>query len=109
MNFSAAFDLTLKEFGLTGKSIATKAGLREATVSNFRNGGDIRKESLEKLIEALPADAKQYLFLKVFVGDLNPQGIATLLSLLAGRLKDVDTETQDNIEGSVISRSPVSA
>lgn len=108
MDFSKAFDLTLKEFGLTGKAVAINAGLREATVSNFRNGSDIRTDSLEKLIKALPPDAKQFLFLKVFVDDLNPPAIATMLGLLAGRLKESQSAS-DYIEKSVIPQSPVSA
>lgn len=108
MDFSKAFDLTLKEFGLTGKAVAIDAGLREATVSNFRNGSDIRTDSLEKLIKALPPDAKQFLFLKIFVDDLNPPAIATMLGLLAGRLKE-SQGAPDYIEKSVIPQSPVSA
>ncbi|MEN8444086.1 MAG: helix-turn-helix transcriptional regulator [Cyanobacteria bacterium J06555_13] len=107
MDFSNAFDLTLKEFGLTGKAVAINAGLREATVSNFRNGSDIRTDSLEKLIKALPPEAKQFLFLKVFVDDLNPPAIATMLGLLAGRLKESQRDP-DYIDKSVISQSPVS-
>ena len=108
MNFSEAFDLTLKEFGLTGKSLAISTGLREATVSNFRNGSDIRSDNLEKLLGALPPEAKQFLFLKVFVDDLNPEGIATMLSLLAGRLKETQSSAEHN-QTSVIPQSPVSA
>ncbi|EKU97124.1 hypothetical protein Lepto7375DRAFT_0998 [Leptolyngbya sp. PCC 7375] len=108
MNFSKAFDLTLKEFGLTGKAVAVNAGVREATVSNFRNGSDIRTDSLEKLIKALPPDAKQFLFLKVFVDDLNPPAIATMLGLLAGRLKETQGVPEHSQE-SVISQSPISA
>lgn len=107
MDFSNAFDLTLKEFSLTGKAVAIDAGLREATVSNFRNGSDIRTDSLEKLIKALPPEAKQFLFLKVFVDDLNPPAIATMLGLLAGRLKESQRDP-DYIDKSVISQSPVS-
>ncbi|MDV3351449.1 helix-turn-helix transcriptional regulator [Leptothoe sp. ISB3NOV94-8A] len=107
MNFSEAFDLTLKEFGLTGKSLAISTGLREATVSNFRNGSDIRSDNLEKLLSALPPEAKQFLFLKVFVDDLNPDGIATMLGLLAGRLKETQS-SPEYIEKSVIPQSPVS-
>lgn len=102
MNFSNAFDLTLRKFGLTGKSLAISTGLREATVSNFRNGSDIRSDNLEKLIGALPPEAKQFLFLKVFVDDLNPDAIATMLGLLASRLKE--TQGSEAIaENSVIS------
>ena len=108
MNFSEAFDLTLKEFGLTGKSLAISTGLREATVSNFRNGSDIRSDNLEKLLGALPPEAKQFLFLKVFVDDLTPDGIATMLSLLAGRLKETQGSAEHN-QKSVIPQSPVSA
>lgn len=104
MDFSKAFDLTLKEFGLTGKAVAIDAGVREATVSNFRNGSEIRTDSLEKLIKALPPDAKQFLFLKVFVDDLNPPAIATMLGLLAGRLKETQS-SEDHIETSVVSPS----
>lgn len=107
MDFSKAFDLTLKEFGLTGKAVASNAGLREATVSNFRNGSDIRTDSLEKLIKALPPDAKQFLFLKIFVDDLNPHVIATMLGLLAGRLKESQGD-KEYIEKPVIPQSPVS-
>lgn len=108
MDFSNAFDLTLKEFGLTGKAVAIDAGVREATVSNFRNGSEIRTDSLEKLIKALPPDAKQFLFLKVFVDDLNPQAIATMLGLLAGRLKESQGDP-DYTKKSVIPQSPMSA
>lgn len=108
MNFSKAFDLTLKEFGLTGKAVAISAGVREATVSNFRNGSDIRTDSLEKLIKALPPDAKQFLFLKVFVDDLNPSAIATMLGLLAGRLKETQG-SENHMTSSVVSPTLTSA
>ncbi|ESA36032.1 hypothetical protein N836_09115 [Leptolyngbya sp. Heron Island J] len=108
MNFSKAFDLTLKEFGLTGKSLAISTGLREATVSNFRNGSDIRSDNLEKLIGALPPEAKQFLFLKVFVDDLTPEAIATMLGLLASRLKETQS-SEDHMDSSVVSPSLTSA
>lgn len=107
MNFSNAFDLTLKKFGVTGKSIAISTGLREATVSNFRHGSDIRSDNLEKLIEALPAEAKEFLFLKVFVDDLTTEGIATMLMLLASRLKETESSVK-HTETSVIPQSPMS-
>ncbi len=108
MNFSNAFDLTLKEFRLTGKSLAISTGLREATVSNFRNGSDIRSDNLEKLIGALPPEAKQFLFLKVFVDDLNADGIATMLSLLADRLKETQ-DSKGHMKNSVVSTTLTSA
>ena len=108
MNFSNAFDLTLKQFSITGKALATEAGLREATVSTFRNGGEIRKANLEKLLQALPPEAKQFLFLNLLTDDLNSQGIASLLGMLSTRLKESQSN-EEHTSDSVISRSPVSA
>ena len=89
MKFSEAFNLTLEEFGITGKEVAKNAGVREATVSDFRRGNrEIQTGNLEKLIGALPMDAKQFLFLKLLVGGMNVQGMATLLSAIACQLKD---------------------
>ena len=98
MKFSEAFNLTLEEFGITGKEVAQRAGVREATVSDFRRGNrEIQTGNLEKLIGALPTDAKQFLFLKLLVGGMNAQGIATLLSAIAHQIKN-DNNSLDSAE-----------
>lgn len=89
MNFSDAFDQTLTHFSIKGKDIAAESGLTEAAVSRFRNGEqDIKASSLEKLLAALPAEAKQYLFFKLLVGEMDQTGIATLLNAIAHHLRE---------------------
>jgi transcriptional regulator with XRE-family HTH domain len=89
MNFSDAFDQTLTHFSIKGKDIAAESGLTEAAVSRFRNGDqDIKASSLEKLLAALPVEAKQYLFFKLLVGEMDQGGIATLLSAIAHHLRE---------------------
>jgi transcriptional regulator with XRE-family HTH domain len=94
MGFSDAFDQTLTEFKIKGKEMAALSGLSEAAISEFRRGErEIKSGSLEKLFSALPNDAKQYLFFKILVGEMDQKGIATLLSAIAYHLRSENTET----------------
>ena len=52
-------------YGLTGADLAEKSGLTTAQVSKFRNGGEIRTDSLEKLLASMPDDAREYMMLLV--------------------------------------------
>jgi predicted transcriptional regulator len=93
MKFSEALNATLEEFGLSAKTIAQESGIREATLSEFRRGKkEIHTDNLERLIRALPQEAKQYLFFKLLVVQMDKQGIATLLSAIAYHLKTENTE-----------------
>lgn len=101
MNFSQAFDLTLKDCGITGKSIADKSGVSQQMISNFRRGQQrIYTDSLEKIIKALPQKAQNYfysLLLKQSVRDrcptaleliseMNPFELAELLNAIAASI-----------------------
>jgi hypothetical protein len=67
--------------------------------SRFRRGErDIQAESLERLIMALPPDARQYLFFKLAVGDMDQKGIATLLNAIAYHLKSENSEIPHMIQ-----------
>jgi transcriptional regulator with XRE-family HTH domain len=99
MGFSDAFDQTLIEFGIKGKEMAARSGLTEAAISEFRRGErEIKSGSLEKLFTALPNDAKQYLFFKLLIGEMDQKGIATLLSAIAYHLKSEKPEFSDTIQ-----------
>jgi transcriptional regulator with XRE-family HTH domain len=52
-------------YGLTGADLAEKSGLTTAQISKFRNGGELRTDSLEKLLAAMPNDAQEYMMLLV--------------------------------------------
>lgn len=99
MKFSDSFDDTLKQFKITAKDLAGKSGVAESSISRFRRGErEIQSDSLERLIGALPQDAKQYLFCKLFVGEMDKQGIATLLSAIATHLKTEQSQTPHPIQ-----------
>ena len=105
MKFCEAFNATLEEFRLSAKEISATSGVREATISEFRRGRrEIQTDSLERLIGALPTDAKQYLFLKVLIGEMDARGMASLLNAVAYRLRSGNTETPHTTEvGSALS------
>ncbi len=72
MNFSDAFKETLFRFDLKGAEIAARSGLTTAQVSQFRQGKNIRTDSLEKVLAALSPDARRFMLDLVAEGDQLP-------------------------------------
>lgn len=62
VRFSEAFKETMFRFDLTGAEIAERSGLTTAQISQFRNGRNIRIDNLERILAALPLNAREYLF-----------------------------------------------
>ena len=60
--FSKAFEKVMSRYKLSGAELAGISGLSAAQVSRFRNGGNLRIDSLEKLLWALPIEAYNYFF-----------------------------------------------
>lgn len=93
MKFSEALNQTLEEFHLSGKLLAQEAGVREATLSEYRRSKrEIHTDNLERLITALPPEAKQYLFVKLLIGELDKRGISVLLNAIAHHIKTESIE-----------------
>ena len=65
MEFSEAFRETMFRFNLKGSDIAERSGLTQAQVSDFRNGKNLRIDSVERILKALPSDARSYLLEQV--------------------------------------------
>ena len=64
MNQREALNKTIKVFGLKAVDIADRAGMPESDFSKFRNGkNDILTERFFRIAQALPADARSYLFM----------------------------------------------
>ncbi|CAA9281142.1 hypothetical protein AVDCRST_MAG92-3553 [uncultured Coleofasciculus sp.] len=61
MRFSEAFRETIFRFRLKGISLARRSGLTPKQISTFQNGGNLRIDSVEKILEALPKPAKAYM------------------------------------------------
>jgi len=92
--FGAALDETMKQFGIKGTTIAELASLQEQQVSEFRRGiRGLKTENLERVIEALPPEARHFLFFKVFVRNMSDRDISNLLSAIALELRNSDEVT----------------
>jgi transcriptional regulator with XRE-family HTH domain len=61
MRFSEAFRETMFRFKLKGIEIAKQSQLTPNQISTFQNGGNLRIDSVEKILEALPKPAKKYM------------------------------------------------
>ena len=63
MNLSEAFDKSLRKFKITARWLSEKSGVSEKMISLFRNSRQrIYTDSLEKLIDAFPPEARLYFF-----------------------------------------------
>lgn len=73
MRFSEAFRETLFRFKLKGINVARRSGVTPKQISTFQNGGNLRIDSVEKILEALPKKAKKYMLSLVAQDEsLNP-------------------------------------
>lgn len=107
MNFSQALDLTLKDFGITARSIAEKSQVSEQMISRFRLGKqNIYTNNLEKIIQALPEKAQSHFYsllleqsvrdrcpsAKELTSKMNPIELAELLNAIAKQLVQQTSE-----------------
>jgi len=98
MLYQEAFNQTIEHFRLSARDIASKAGMHESSVSNFRTGRkDLNLETWERLMSALPEEARQYIYLKVLVGTITNRGISVLLSAISDRImQESESEAVDS-------------
>lgn len=62
INFSKAFNQTLNQLGIPAKAVAAQSGVSEVIISRFRNGQQIKTETLSRLLECLSDEARNYFF-----------------------------------------------
>jgi transcriptional regulator with XRE-family HTH domain len=87
--FSEAFNETLEKFKISGREIAARSGLREATISQFRHGKQaILSDGLERIIKALPPEARNYMFFRALIGNVSNQDIYLFLNAIALTIKE---------------------
>lgn len=60
MEFAAAFRETLHHFRIKGEEVAQRSGLPASRISAFRNGTNVRAQNIEKILDALPLEARYY-------------------------------------------------
>lgn len=83
MKISKAFDKTLKNFGINARRLSEQSGVSEKMISLFRNDRQrIYSDSFEKLLDALPIEARLY-----FLIQLSENKLAALDQLSEGEIK----------------------
>ncbi|MEM7555207.1 MAG: helix-turn-helix transcriptional regulator [Cyanobacteria bacterium P01_A01_bin.84] len=97
MNFNQAFDTTLKEFKINAKQLAEKSGITPQSISDFRRGKkNIQTDSLEKLLEFLPIEARIYFFSLLLgkgilaghlVAGMNNEQMSDVMMAIANKIK----------------------
>jgi transcriptional regulator with XRE-family HTH domain len=70
MTFATALKRTMFEFGLTGVELSRRSGVSKNTISAFRQGSQsLTVENLEKLLGAMPEEARKYFFSELEHGE----------------------------------------
>jgi transcriptional regulator with XRE-family HTH domain len=86
--FSEALNETLDSFKISNRELAVKSGLREATISQFRQGKRaIPSDSLEKIIKALSPKASNYLFFTVLTISVSDEEVYLFFMEVAQAMK----------------------
>ena len=121
MKLDIAFDKSLKKFKLSAAWLSRQSSVSEKIISQFRNGHQrIYTETLEKLVEALPIEAKLYFFgllaednieaklteslrdknidWKLLISNANAQDMEEILLAMAERWSQMKSKKQDKKE-----------
>lgn len=69
MDFYVAFNETLRRFDLNAVDLANERGLSMQRISQFKNGFNIRIDTLQKLLNAMPPEAKRHMLSLVADGE----------------------------------------
>lgn len=96
MNFVAALNSTIEEFNIKNRELSRLSGVDESSISRYRNGTrDLQAETLQKIISALPKQAREYFYFRCLLSDIDEDGVATLLIALGQRIKRSNTQQVD--------------
>jgi DNA-binding Xre family transcriptional regulator len=105
IDIGGSFDKTLSRFGINATWLSRESGVNAQMISRFRNDKEIQTDTLEKLLEPLPMEVKEYFFalllgqqvkakveqdrkvdLEKLVDELDSDELAGLIYLISGRL-----------------------
>jgi transcriptional regulator with XRE-family HTH domain len=89
MKFSEAFRQTMFHFDLSGVEIAERSGISTAQISNFRHGKNLRIDTLERILNALPQEARVYMLNLVAQSESDPSPV----------VRDYEADPEDGADG----------
>jgi len=85
--FAKALDETIDHFKLSATEISKRTGITQATISTMRSGKtDPKLSTFEAIIDALPPEARRYMFFEKFLLDLQDGDVPMLLNAIAARV-----------------------
>ena len=94
ISFVQAFNETLLYFKITAKDMSARSGVRESTISEFRTGkSEARISTLEALVNALPDEARNYMFFKALLTKISNRDVRNFLQVIALTIKDTEEIT----------------
>ena len=111
MDFNRAFDKTLTDWGISGKSLAQKSGVNEVVISRFRTGmTSPTAKTLAQLLGALSMEVRVYYFSLLLGTDIKPSlpnlqnqieqmdgsELSQLLGVIADKLSTLHKASQSN-------------
>lgn len=118
MNFNQAFDSTLKDFRVSAKRLAEQSGVSPQSISEFRREKkSIQTDSLERLLEFLPIEAKVHFFslllgeevlTKHVISGMDNDQMSDIMIAIANKLKtnrdriDSKNTNQDSINKTLL-------
>ncbi|MDJ0726961.1 MAG: helix-turn-helix transcriptional regulator [Prochloraceae cyanobacterium] len=115
MDISQAFDKTLKDFNLTAREVAEKAGIREGVISKFRNSRQtVQTDTLDKLLNALNNEAKIYfcsllvekkIDLDLIIAEMDNVTLSKLLLIASERINPKENPKEENSSDNKITES----
>jgi transcriptional regulator with XRE-family HTH domain len=71
VKFFEAFRETMHRFNLSGSDLAESSGVSMSQISRFRGGQNVRVETVEQLLAAMPQEAREYML--ALVAKINPE------------------------------------
>lgn len=74
-NFRRALDLTIREFGIAYCHISEQSGVSDSSLSRYLSGAtDLSSSRLQKVIDALPSEARSFFFVTLNPTDQAAEG-----------------------------------
>lgn len=108
MKFHEALDQTLENYGVSARWLSEQSGVSEQMISGYRRGKQrVYSNSLESMIDALPAEMQRHLFglvsgsnfdLKEAINSANDQQLEEAFRLIGQRMFSKSTDALRNRE-----------
>ncbi len=89
MNWNKAFDIVLKEFDITAKSLWELTGVSRQTISRFRNGhSPMNSDNLDLILQVMPKPARERFFALILADEVSQDRLPPIEEQITRLSKD---------------------